>query len=298
LTVAVCLARAGGDVRVISDSHPLDTTSAVAGAIWGPYSVEDPRVLRWSTQTWHELDALAATDPECGVRMALGIEAFHTATEPPPWIVGDYDCVPQQELPSGYASGWRYRVPVVDMPVYIEFMLQLLGELGVPVETRSHVVSLDDLTGNGRAVVNCAGLGARSLVPDSGVYPVQGQLVIVDNPGLEGFFIDDSALGADATYYIAHGDHVVLGGTSVPYSERTNPDPAVGEAIKDRCAALWPELADVEVIDHKAGLRPVRRSVRLEREADVIHNYGHGGSGVTLSWGCARDVVDELAVGR
>ncbi|HMC79917.1 MAG TPA: FAD-dependent oxidoreductase, partial [Acidimicrobiia bacterium] len=43
----------------------------------------------------------------------------------------------------------------------------------------------------------------------------------------------------------------------------------------------------------RVGLRPFRRdSVRLEREpgARVIHNYGHGGSGVTLSWGCAEEV--------
>jgi len=25
---------------------------------------------------------------------------------------------------------------------------------------------------------------------------------------------------------------------------------------------------------------------------DVVHCYGHSGSGVTLSWGCARDIVE------
>ena len=47
------------------------------------------------------------------------------------------------------------------------------------------------------------------------------------------------------------------------------------------------------------GLRPYRGSgFRLEHEKfgrrDVIHNYGHGGCGVTLSWGCAQLSV-ELA---
>jgi len=33
----------------------------------------------------------------------------------------------------------------------------------------------------------------------------------------------------------------------------------------------------------------------LEREGRVIHNYGHGGTGVGLSWGCASDVVALVA---
>ena len=52
------------------------------------------------------------------------------------------------------------------------------------------------------------------------------------------------------------------------------------------------ELAGARVLRHKVGLRPGRPTVRVEREGDVIHCYGHGGCGVTVSWGCADDVVD------
>jgi D-amino-acid oxidase len=46
-----------------------------------------------------------------------------------------------------------------------------------------------------------------------------------------------------------------------------------------------------------ADLRPYRdRTFRLEPETVgdkfVVHNYGHGGAGITLSWGCAQEVVD------
>jgi D-amino-acid oxidase len=49
------------------------------------------------------------------------------------------------------------------------------------------------------------------------------------------------------------------------------------------------------VIEQQVGLRPARTRIRVEREqlgaTTLIHNYGHGASGVSLSWGCAKDVV-------
>ena len=57
-------------------------------------------------------------------------------------------------------------------------------------------------------------------------------------------------------------------------------------------------LAGAEVLRSLVGLRQFRRAVRLDRDGDVVHCYGHGGSGVTLSWGCADDVlaaVDDIA---
>jgi D-amino-acid oxidase len=57
-------------------------------------------------------------------------------------------------------------------------------------------------------------------------------------------------------------------------------------------------IDEPSVLAERVGLRPFRRSgVRLERDQlrdgrTVIHNYGHGGAGFTLSWGCAREVLD------
>jgi D-amino-acid oxidase len=49
-----------------------------------------------------------------------------------------------------------------------------------------------------------------------------------------------------------------------------------------------------------AGLRPHRaKSYRLEPELLgnklVVHNYGHGGAGITMSWGCAQEVIDIIS---
>ena len=70
---------------------------------------------------------------------------------------------------------------------------------------------------------------------------------------------------------------------------------------------VWPEpprrLARVHVSEDRiirsvVGLRPYRASgfvVRAEKIGDrtVVHNYGHGGGGITLSWGTSELAVDE-----
>lgn len=68
-----------------------------------------------------------------------------------------------------------------------------------------------------------------------------------------------------------------------------SPEPGLRLAMPD----LRPEL----VIRDVAGLRPFRPQgfrVEAERIGDtlVIHNYGHGGCGVTLSWGTAKLALD------
>ena len=72
--------------------------------------------------------------------------------------------------------------------------------------------------------------------------------------------------------------------------------------IRDRlrnAEALWPDLDRSKIVGGDVGLRPSRTEVRLESEKVegrlVIHNYGHGGAGVTLSWGCAEEVASLVA---
>jgi D-amino-acid oxidase len=92
-------------------------------------------------------------------------------------------------------------------------------------------------------------------------------------------------------YVVPRGTDVVCGGTAVDGDESLEPDPDEAERILARCREVVPELAEAPVLGHAVGVRPGRTVVRLEREGDVVHCYGHGGAGVTLSWGCADEVV-------
>ncbi len=301
LTTAICLAEAGREVTVAAAERPPHITSAAAGAIWGPHLVEtSERVARWGDATLARLTGLAA-DPETGVRLASGVAASASGSEPFEWIKAIEPAVPcdPADLPDGYAAGWRLTVPIVSMPVYLGYLLARLERAGA-VLREAEFGSLGEaaaLTG-ARVVVNCSGIGANRLVPDAQVTPVRGQAVVIENPGLTEFFVGVGEDPGDVRYYFPHGDITVLGGTEEAGNWSLDPDPATAERILSRCAEVQPRLRGARVTGHRVGLRPVRPTVRLEAESLdgrlLVHNYGHGGAGVTLSWGCAEEVTATI----
>ncbi len=301
LTTAICLAEAGLRVRIWTAEPPQATTSVAAGAMWGPYLVEPmDRVRLWSDRTLDELGKLAA-DPETGVHLVAGVEASRTEVDPPDW--GDrldgFRMCGVSELPEGFVTGWRFTVPAVDMPVYLGYLERRLVTAGGCVEIR-RLGSLGEAVGVAPVVVDCAGIGAHDLVPDPDLLPIRGQLVVIENPGITEFFSEDTGLSPDLLHFCPHGETLVLGGTAQPGAWSREPDPVIAAAIVDRCVKVEPRLRNARIIGHRVGLRPTRPQVRLETltvdRTRLIHNYGHGGAGVTLSWGCAQEVL-ALAVG-
>ncbi|MFC9126801.1 FAD-dependent oxidoreductase [Streptomyces sp. NPDC057099] len=298
LTTAVCLAESGMDVRVDTDRPPSATTSAAAGAMWDPYLAE-PRDLveRWSRVTLSELTELS-TDAGTGIRLLEGTQESRVPCDLPTWggLVEARMC-PPDDLRDGFVSGWRYRAPLVDMHRYLQYLVERLAKAGGHVREH-HYDTLDDAMGAAPVVVNCTGTGARDLAADAAVEAVRGQLVVVENPGIRAFFTDDTPGAEELTYIYPHSDVVVLGGTSDRGNWDLGPDPAEAEAIIRRCAAVEPSLAGARVVEHRVGLRPARSRVRLTDEWHqgtlLMHNYGHGGAGLTLSWGCAREVADRI----
>ena len=116
------------------------------------------------------------------------------------------------------------------------------------------------------------------------------------NPGLTEFFSEDTGMSPDLLCIYPHGDIVVLGGTAIDGDESLDVDQQAAEAILARCRAVEPRLAQVRVLDHRVGLRPTCDYVRVDEDPDrkLLHNYGHGGAGVTLSWGCAYQIQSMI----
>ena len=180
------------------------------------------------------------------------------------------------------AGGLRFTTPVADTSVYLDWLVGRVEAAGGTI-TR---LNLGGLPTEG-LVVNCSGLGARLLGADRTVVPVRGQVVYVEQFGLDRWWLDESG----PTYVVPRQHDVVVGSSDVEGEWSRTPDPVATEDVLERAARLVPALRGARVLRHKVGLRPVRPAVRLERTGDVVHCYGHGGAGVTLSWGVADEVV-------
>lgn len=217
----------------------------------------------------------------------------------------------------GLKDAFAYDAPMIDTDVYMQWLTSELVGMGGRVFHRKVSGSLREQEAgllrefDAQALVNCTGLGAAELAEDD-VRPLRGALVRVRNDGRASPRIEQAhcvahvAGGADDgfVFILPRGDDtLVLGGIAEAGEWGLDIDLASHEPVRamvERCVEFLPALRDAKIDDAqpiRVGLRPFRpRSVRVEHEPGTrtIHDYGHGGAGVTLSWGCSLRAA-ELA---
>lgn len=297
LSAALRLLQRGHDVRVTATATGTATTSSVAAALWYPYlAAPAEKTRRWGAVTYDELTRLATSRPEAGVDTRWGREHHRGHCEVPPWHT---DVTGFATLDDGT---WTFAAPVADMHLYLPWLEDQVRSAGGQI-TRGRPVTAEAMRSTrpdeADLVVLAAGLGSREIAGDATVAPVRGQVVLVSQVGIDEWVLDSTGDDAAPTYVVPRRDVVVCGGTALPERWDLQADPATTADVLARCRALVPALAGAEVVDVRVGLRPARPGVRLERadelgsgDVPVVACYGHGGAGVTLSWGCAEDVAD------
>jgi len=287
LSCALRLLEAGHRVDVLARDLPLETTSSVAAAIWYPYlAFPQDKVTAWGKAAYAEFARQAGQGVD-GVAMRNGTELLRHET-PDPWWIEAVPALARVETRAPYADAWSFATPVIDMPLYLAWLSGRVIDAGGSI-TRMALAALPD---RAEIVVNASGLGARLMSGDAEVAPVRGQVVYVEQFGLDRWWLSPEG----PTYVVPRAHDVVVGGSDEEGSWDRTPDPATADRILERATRLLPDLARARVVGHRVGLRPARPTVRLEEErhadgARVIHCYGHGGAGVTLSWGCADEVL-------
>ncbi|KAF8873830.1 nucleotide-binding domain-containing protein [Infundibulicybe gibba] len=227
---------------------------------------------------------------------------------------------------AGVVDSYRHLAPVIDTDQYMGWLRSTVVARGGKLITgriNGDLLEQEDrLLGKygAQAIVNATGLGAYETAADHSVVPLRGALVRVINDGMrfpivrEALCVShDDTHGAEAediVFIVPRNDRtLILGGLVQPHVHTLDLTIDSPEIIRmrDRCNKFVPGLenAELDPVPFVQGLRPFRdTNVRVEQEqrlksdgthSRIIHSYGQGGSGFTLSFGCAADVLELLS---
>ncbi len=237
LTCGVLFAEMGYRTRIFAEETGPRITSAAAGAIWFPYDAEPAEaVIAWSLETFEVLRELSAV-PESGVSM-IAQHSFSRAgeIEIPPWSISlGARRLPASAVPECFTSGFALEVPLTDTTRYLDYLAARFRAAGGEIQAGVHFEKIEDVESDCTLVVNCAGVGAKTLVPDPEVEPHRGQVVIVPKiPQNYAVVCDDPPL----MYAIPRTNDCVFGGTNALSADR-NPTQRKPPRSSPSAAACW-----------------------------------------------------------
>lgn len=322
LSTAILLQREGFDVTIYAKEFPPYICSNAAGAVWLPLLVGKEshvpkdyvhQLEKWATATWKELNDLKNFNS--GIKPVQSHELFADVSHPLPFLLkifNDFSAQPDSSLPKGYTYRWSFTTFLIEPDIYMDFLLKTFLDNGGACLQKEYTSRQEVLTADEKVIFNCLGLGANSICNDPDLKGVKGQLLFHDPVDL-GY-----AIGAGEFVILPRSDALVLGSLFQESFETI-------DATKENDDLLWSTISQWEtateghigipkgtlckekIRGNLAAIRPYRATgIRLEREDSgdkcLIHNYGHGGSGLTLSWGCAEEAIalanDALLAGQ
>ncbi|CAF1053034.1 unnamed protein product [Rotaria sordida] len=303
-------------LTIISEKFTPETTGDISAGYWEPYGLKtiDERILRWAGYTYNIfLSEFFSIKASCGGIMKVTSYRLYgfngqnkdnniNNTEKPKFseLVRHFRLLDQHELETfdhlKPTSGFVMSSIVVEVSKYLPQLLRFLSQDNRVKFIKKKIHSLIELKDKADVIINCTGLASRYLVGDQTVRPARGQVIRVYAPWIKSAYSFDTDEGFG--YVVPQSDRVVLGGTFQLNDWNTKVDENDTRKILRMCAKALPALEQIHSGRVDVGLRPYRDDgVRLEHEKtidgiNVVHCYGHSGAGVTVSWGCAKDVVD------
>ena len=311
------------DVTIIAEKFGVKSNSWKATAIWHVYLVpETKQVLDWAENTLKILCDIAKLESQSGVELVKGVELFRNGkasfpswSDIPPLFkmlteeeISFYNRYDLADLNEDEVSvlqenpvkwGYHIEAPTADMQKYLPWLEKRVVENGVLIVEKK-IGSFQELENEYDLIVNCTGFGSRELANDKDFKVYRGQYFILkaDDNSPKVYIGDDDHPGGMA-YMIPRLGEVMVGGCAENDIESLELTLNWDDTIR-RAGLYVPWLRGCKTTDQArqpvVGIRPSRNSgIKLEIDKSsisipIIHNYGHGGSGFSLSWGCAESV--------
>ena len=292
LSCAYLLSGNNYNITVFAKAFSPDITSNRAAAFWFPYHIRnDKRGRDWCQKSFAFYKQLSE-DPASGISMKPLVKVLREGVqeEEPVWIefIPDGACTltPPEALAPGLKKQYNVLVPLIETQIFLPYLRNVLEESGVVFEKR--IVNDFEELSSYDVIINCSALGSRDLCRDVSVIPVRGQVALIKTDTSRPVYLDNEK----PLYIVPRQDAMIVGGTFEENVFEEIIEPATIERMLNTAYEFFPELKQHAVVGSWAGLRPYRAEVRVEAEpgTKVIHNYGHGGSGFTLAFGCAEEV--------
>lgn len=297
-------------------------TSSGSGGLWMPFLLEGEKIEKWATTTYQEYEKRGE---DVGITFHEGF--FLCAKENPelPWYTELTNLKVKtneddERIPKEYTAALNFKAPVVNTAIYLLHLQDCAESLGVSITLTKELKDEDDedddehlwdmecirtYTGPETIVVVCTGVGSSLICPTEKLIPGRGITVRIRKPGDKDYFITESPLDGIVgsydegllAYCIPKGkDLYTLGGTFFKgdWKEYALEEEVEG-VIQRACKILQVDEKEVVVDTTWTGLRPITESGQAKVEIvedQIIANFGHGGSGLTVCWGCAEEVCD------
>jgi D-amino-acid oxidase len=290
LSTAYTLAKEGHEVTVVAAQFTPNITSDRAAAFWFPYHIRnDERGIHWCKLSYERYQQLSQ-NAETGVSMQHLLKVVREGVQEAEmtWLdfmpTGSYHSSGPGEAPAGCSIAYHIEVPLIETQLFLPWLMKELQQMNVVIVEKT-IVLLDEFP-EGQILINCTALGARKLCGDTELVPVRGQVALLAPQKDMTIFLDNEL----PLYIVPRKDAIIVGGTYEPGIEDAVTEAATIKKLLNNAFSAFPNLRDQKELGSWAGLRPFRPMIRVERERNIIHNYGHGGSGFTCAWGCAAEV--------
>uniref|UniRef100_U5ESP7 Putative d-aspartate oxidase n=1 Tax=Corethrella appendiculata TaxID=1370023 RepID=U5ESP7_9DIPT len=296
------------EIEIVADKFGEDTTSYVAAGVFRPgTSFSGPNIdvtRKWINDAYNHWDEIANSSEggEAGV-CSLSCYMFSSTDKSIvrnhyiEKLVPIYRQASEEELkicPGDWKYGSYFQTLLTEFSIYQIWAMEKYLKNGGKIKIQT-IQTLISLQNQYDVIVNCCGLGAKTLCSDIKIVPIRGQVIKVYAPWIKTAFY-----GEFDTYIVPGYQTVTLGGCRNFDSYNLNISKYDSASIRERCEALLPSLKTAKVVKELVGLRPHRDPVRVELELlhsangmlKVVHNYGHGGYGVTTAPGTAKYAVN------